>query len=363
MKPQKKYLTYIALFLSTLITGLILSVYSLTYHPKSQEEMKVTCKENPPSLEPNRPLKILNWNVQFLAGKKYVFFFDVPTGDGPHTRPEKEEIVKTLDEVVRVVKDVDPDLILFQELDEDAKRTDYEDQLKLVWEKLPNYNCASSAFYWRNHFIPMTQIMGSTGLKLSTLSKYKMNKAIRHALPEIPMDLLSRQFGLKRAILESRITLSDGTEIAAMNTHLDAFAQGYDTMEQQVVLLKNLLKQRTEEKIPWFVGGDFNLLPPGFPREEVYETHRSYYNPQSELSMIFQNFDSAIPLNEMMGENKAKYFTHISNDPNVNNKADRTIDYIFYSRDWKVKTAIVRQDDTKEISDHFPIITELELKK
>ena len=46
-------------------------------------------------------LKVMTWNVQYLAGKRYVFWYDLPGGDGPDTRPSSEDLATTLDVIER----------------------------------------------------------------------------------------------------------------------------------------------------------------------------------------------------------------------------------------------------------------------
>ncbi|HMV41655.1 MAG TPA: endonuclease/exonuclease/phosphatase family protein [Leptospiraceae bacterium] len=362
MHILKKILITLSAILIVAILGVTALVYSLTYHPSDLQQEKVTCKDNAPTLQPGQTIKVLNWNVQFMAGKKYVFFFDVPSGNGPHERPEPSEITKTLLEVARIIKDEKPDIILLQEMDEDAKRTDNQDQLVELMKLLPNeYTCSSSAFYWRNKYLPHPRVKGSTGLKLSTISKYKIESSVRHALAIIPADPITKQFGLKRAVLESKMPIGNSKYISAMNTHLDAFAHGYDTMQRQIEYLKNLFNQRNAEKVDWFIGGDFNLLPPNFDLSTLYKTHQEFYSPKSEISVLFDSFKSAVPLEAMGGKDKESYYTHIANDPDLQGKADRTIDYIFHSDGLKTTSYRVRQKDTREISDHLPLIVEFQL--
>lgn len=342
--------------------GLFVFVYSLTYHPSDLEEQKVSCKTNPPILKAGQTLKILNWNIQFMAGKKYIFFFDVPKGDGPHERPEPSEIQKTLAEVARVIKEENPDIVLLQEVDDGAKRTDNQDQLVELLKLLPEeYACSASAFYWKNSYLPHARVKGSTGMKVSTISKYKIESAVRHALPLIPTDPITKQFGLKRAILEAKMPVSNSKYISAMNTHLDAFAQGYDTMQKQVLYLRDLFNKRNSEKVDWFIGGDFNLLPPNFDLSTLMKTHQEFYNPKSEIGILFESFKSSVPLDAMGGKDKANYFTHIANDPDAEGKADRTIDYIFHSNGIQTKSYTVRQKDTATISDHLPLVVEIQI--
>ncbi len=362
MKIFKKILLGLIVLLVSAALGLTIFVYSLTYHPSDLQEEKVSCKTNPPVLIPGQKLKVLNWNIQFMAGKKYIFFFDVPNGDGPHERPEASEILTTLKEVARVIKEESPDIILLQEMDEDAKRTDNQDQLVELMKLLPEeYSCSASAFYWRNKYLPHARVKGSTGLKVSTISKYKIESAVRHALPIIPADPITKQFGLKRAILEAKMPISNSKYLSAMNTHLDAFAHGYDTMQRQIDFLKNLFSKRNSEKVEWFIGGDFNLLPPNFDLSTLMKTHQEFYNPKSEIGVLFDSFKSSVPLEAMSGKDKALYYTHIANDPDAKGKADRTIDYIFHSDGIQTKSYYVRQKDTSVISDHLPLIVEIQI--
>ena len=230
--------------------------------------------------------------------------------------------------------------------------------MKLLPEE---YSCSASAFYWRNKYLPHARVKGSTGLKVSTISKYKIESAVRHALPIIPADPITKQFGLKRAILEAKMPISNSKYLSAMNTHLDAFAHGYDTMQRQVEYLKDLFNKRNSEKVEWFIGGDFNLLPPNFDLSTLMKTHQEFYNPKSEIGVLFDSFKSTVPLEAMAGKDKELYYTHIANDPDAKGKADRTIDYIFHSNGIETKSYNVRQKDTSTISDHLPLIVEIQI--
>ena len=98
-----------------------------------------------------------------------MFFYDLPGGKGPDKRPSKEDIAATLNEVARVIREENPDIILLQEVDDNARRTDYQDQLALLLELIPaDYKFHASAFYWQSPFVPHPKIMGKVGMKLST---------------------------------------------------------------------------------------------------------------------------------------------------------------------------------------------------
>ncbi len=204
-------------------------------------------------------------------------------------------------------------------------------------------------------------------MKLSTISRYRIDRATRHALPFVPADPLTRQFSPRRAVLEARLPVTGAAPFVALNTHLDAWAKGTDTMARQVARIDTLLQRLTAESAAWAVGGDFNLLPPGPQYANLSESQRVYYEPETELTRLYNRNYRAVPsLADLNGPDGAAWFTHFPNDPAVS-APDQTIDYLFLSddlflsADLTVTASHVRQLDTREISDHFPVIASLRL--
>lgn len=362
---MKRILLWTSGVVALLLFGLSLAAYLTTYHPNDRDPEPVACTGDAPLLRPGQKLKVLNWNVQYMAGKNYVFFYDVMGGEGPDDRPTHEDIETTLEGVARVIRDENPDLVLLQEIEQGAARTDYEDQIARLLEKIgPEYRCQASTFYWKASYVPHPRIMGAVGMKLATLSKYRLGSAVRHQLPEMPSDFVSRLFYFKRAVLEVRLPI-EGTdrEFAVLNTHLDAFAQGSDTMQQQVALVADLLDELSKAGKSWLIGGDFNLLPPNaLAFERLKEHERAAYLAETELRALFERYPVVPGKVETEGPDAATWFTHFPNDPRVG-EPDRTIDYIFFSPDLTLGARHVRQHDTRTLSDHFPIVAELELAK
>ncbi|MCB1160158.1 MAG: endonuclease/exonuclease/phosphatase family protein [Leptospiraceae bacterium] len=359
MKKLFRFIGYLSIFIVLFLVTVILAARFTSLQPEDVSEEKVSCPSDTPSLEAGKEYKVLDWNVQYLAGKNYVFFYDLPKGDGPDKRPSTKDIQITAEEIARIIKDEKPDIILLQEVDDGAKRTDYEDQLEKLLKLFPeDYKCHASAFYWKNYYNPHPMIQGSTGMKVSTISRYKISSATRYQLPIIPDNFFVKNFNLKRAVLETKLPLQNGKILSVFNTHLDAFAQGYNTMEEQVLFLKKLLTNADSKKQPWILAGDFNLLPPGFNRESLHKDSISYYNPKTELDILFNSFPSTVSKEELNGENKKAYYTILPNHPEIT-VPDRTIDYIFYGNIEK-RSYSVRQKDTLTISDHLPLIAEFQ---
>jgi endonuclease/exonuclease/phosphatase family metal-dependent hydrolase len=336
---------------------LVLAVRLTTFHPRSRQAEDVTCPADTAALQPGQPVKIMSWNVQYMAGKDYVFWYDLFDGSGPDERPSTQAIAATFDEVAGVIADESPDIILLQEVDDGSSRTDREDQLERLLSLLPqDYACSASAFYWKARFVPHSRIMGSVGMKLSTVSRYRITEATRYQLPTMPADPLTRQFDLKRAILEVRLPVAGGVDFVALNTHLDAFAQGTDTMQRQVALVGSTLRELTEARNPWVIGGDFNLLPPGPQYANLPIDQRVYYQPQSELAALTDAFPVVPSLAEANGPEASAWFTHYPNDPTVAGP-DRTIDFVFFSPLLELGDHWVRGGETLELSDHLPVLS------
>jgi len=331
-------------------------VYGSSFHPKPIENVKVHTQTNAPVLKKGQKIKVLSWNVQYMAGKNNVFFYDLIEFDGPDIMPSLKDTKTTLKEVARVIKAEDPDIILIQELDKGARRTYKQDQLKDLMNLLPKeYRCYVQTYYWKSFFVPHPKIFGSVGLTQAVISKYEIKKAKRHQLPIVPSDPITAQYYLKRCVLQAHIPVQDEEDLMACTVHLDAFAQGTNTLKKQLKKVYNLLANFDKKNLKWLIGGDFNLLMPGKSYDRLAEHQKPYYRPKSELEKLSNNYKSVPSKTEINGPDYKKWYTHFPNDPKVK-ALDRTIDYIFYSDNLKLKEHKIRQKDTQKISDHLPVI-------
>lgn len=355
-----KLLKWVALVSVALIVIFLGWAYSSAYFPETPTQVEdVSCSQDAPTLKAGQKLKLLSWNVQFMAGKGYTFWFE----HGTDKRPTPEDITLTFAEVARIISDENPDIVMLQEVDNGAARTDHEDQTARLLSLLSSeYKCSARAYYWKANYLPLPMVMGSVGMENVTFSKYKIESATRHALYEIPGFFLEQWFNVKRAILEVTMPIEGSDKLYALNTHLSAFAQGTDTMEQQVRQTVELLDSLSMDKKPWVLGGDFNLLPPNIERGALtYSDAQALYKDTSEISKIFDRYKSAATLEQLTGADRAKHFTHYSNNKSATG-LDRVIDYIFYSDDVIFEGYNVRQHDTLAISDHLPLIMEFSLQ-
>ena len=339
-----------------LVAAVLVSlIYSVTWRPDAKEVLALSCPATAPVLVPGQALKVMTWNVQYLAGKRYVFWYNLVDGSGPDLRPTREDMAFSLDEVSRVIRDEQPDLVLLQELDENAKASDYQDQLALLQERLVDlYPCSTQAFTWKADLVPDWHILGSVGRKLVTLSRYQIEHAERLQLPVAEANIISRQFQPKPALLVNYLPLNDGGQIIAINTQFDAPSLDDSNLLHQMQATGVLLDKFESQGTPWLIGGDFNLLPIGQFLRLPAEL-RAGYSPDSELHLLWEKYPMVPSNPEATGIDRELWLTHFPNDPRVQ-APDRTLDYLFYSPKLQRIEAYVRQEDTLSISDHLPVM-------
>ena len=200
--------------------------------------------------------------------------------------------------------------------------------------------------------------LGKVNLNLAVFSKYELGAIRRVPLPPIRSDnFIRRCFNLKRAVQCITLPTSDSSpDVQILHTHLSAFSGGDGTVQQQVEVLLSLIINAGPR---WLLAGDFNALPPGVAAHELSDAAVLEHGEErvSGVAPLFELYDSVLPLDELQDKRKRKkWFTH---KPYELEKADRTIDYIFLSRNaFEVAKAKVVRDDTWP-SDHAPVVATL----
>lgn len=345
------------LLIALLLSGL---VYFTTYHPDAIEDEEIIFRASVPQLKPGQQLKILSWNLQFLAGRpNNNFFYD----GGSDPWPSLQTLTANAKAVANIIRQENPDVILLQELDDGAERTYFQDQLQLILNLLPaDYAVHTSSFYWLADFVPHSELLGGVGMKMSIISKYRLAEAKRYSLPAITTDdILARQYNLKRAIQGTYLPIEGGGKLNLLNTHLSAYAQGSDTMLQQVAMVDKVLGDYAARGEPVLLAGDFNLLPSAAAYRNLGAGSRKYYNKDgTEIAPLLERYGSVPSLPETLGPDSHNWFTHIAND-NHSDAPDKTIDYIFYTGKLALREHYVRSLDTLRISDHLPVVASFTL--
>jgi endonuclease/exonuclease/phosphatase family metal-dependent hydrolase len=358
---KKRLLLSLITFLLTSLGLAWLWLRRNTLRPRPVEPADFHNDPTAPLLSTGQTLKVMTYNVQYMAGTKQFFFYE----GGTAVRPDPAAIPRTLEQVIRIIRAEDPDILLLQEVNKGDVRTGFDDQLALLREELPAYRSWAQAFYWRASFVPHPKIWGPVGMTLAVLSKYQLRTAVRYALPSLPQPWLRRHFLLKRAMLEVRLPVADDDknrrDLVVINTHLDVFEADGEAAKRQITAVQEHLVRLTDEGLPWLMGGDFNLLPPG-QRAFLPEKSQRFFSPYTELRPLFNHWHTAVP--PMHGATTAQHQSYCSllpNDPAYTEPVC-TLDHIFSAPTLPQHNSYVRQQDTWHVSDHLPLITHLTLR-
>jgi endonuclease/exonuclease/phosphatase family metal-dependent hydrolase len=352
--------------------GFLLSRH-VNYHPRQIEPEQAHTIGSAPCLRPGQRIKAVTFNVQFLAGTGYHFFYD----GGPDTLVARSDIDSTAGRIGEFIANLNADLVLLQEVDCGARRTAYVDELALLLDAFPSeLRNHASTYYWKSRFVPHPKILGSAGTKLAIFSRYRLGKARRYRLPGAPGNPIVRDFNLKRAILELELPLATGDCFTVLNTHLEAFPKSTNVMERQIQTLLQRLSALDQERKPWILGGDFNLLPPG-QLSRLSPEARGIHREPSEIGPLFARYAGVPPVADATGDQMERCFTftrpfyraahsdlsvragslcHLAERTPI-----RTLDFFFAPSTVVIERYTVQQKSMLTVSDHLPLIAEFAL--
>ena len=185
----------------------------------------------------------VTYNIGFGAYlPDYSFFMD----GGTSSWAESPETVQyAINGAGELVKSLDPDFALIQEIDLDATRSYHTDEYEMLRNILPEYTTVfaqnyDSAFL----FYPFTQPHGSSRAGLGLFSKYPVSSALRRSFPISTS--FSKFFDLDRCYSVSRIPVDNGKELVIFNLHMSAYGNS-DEIRIQAVL--NEVRKSLDEAV------------------------------------------------------------------------------------------------------------------
>lgn len=347
MKTALKLLLALVLLLLVALGGTVGFFLATEHDPAPVETVEVDCQGRADGLVSGQPFTVLSWNLQYGASRRHRFFYD--GGQAVHVPPE--DVAWTVAAIQRVIREVDPDLALLQEVDRDSTRTGRIDQLPAFVEAA-GATCTAATPYHKSPFVPTPnhQFLGRVDMELANLARGPMLHASRLALPLLAEPRYRRIFNLKRAVLVSEVPVQGWDHpLAIANTHLSAFSFGDGTMQKQVALLQQWIAERPPGQ-PWILVGDFNLLPPGFDKDQLQVERDLYADQDNPIEALLPAQKEA--LGDQLDPANRTYLPFGTTAP------DRKIDYFFYGGPLRVEEARVLAQH-HDISDHLPVMARL----
>ncbi|WP_296012521.1 endonuclease/exonuclease/phosphatase family protein [uncultured Adlercreutzia sp.] len=258
----KRILTVIVAVLAALIVavGAYVAYVVLTYDrlednlPLTPEAPLNEAASAPEALAPGDELSVVTANVGFGAyNADFDFFMDGGTGSVAESADVvREDIMGTAE----ALRGLNPDFILFQEVDTDGTRSHHVNEYDLLRTQFPDdwslfcQNYDSAFLAW-----PLYAPHGANKAGLATFSRLPLGDSLRRSLP------ISEGFGkfldLDRCYAITRVQVGDA-QLALFNVHLSAYGADADIMAaQRETLYRDMEAERAAGNYV-IAGGDFN---------------------------------------------------------------------------------------------------------
>lgn len=247
----------IVLLLLLLGAAALLGVLTVTeYRPEAAEPVEINGNASG-TISEGDSFTIMTWNIGYGAlGETADFFMD----GGTHVMTaSEEEIGENLEFCLALANEVDPDVIFFQEVDTDAKRSYGMDEEQFFADRLTGYQ-ETFAYNYKCLYVPYPlPTIGKVNAGLLTLSSFALTSADRIRLP-CPFSYPVRLCNLKRCLLVSRVALEGSDrELVLINLHLEAYDDG-EGKETQTAMLREFLDAECSAGNYVIAGGDFNQV-------------------------------------------------------------------------------------------------------
>jgi endonuclease/exonuclease/phosphatase family metal-dependent hydrolase len=308
-------------------------------------------------------LELMNYNVKF-GGGRIDFFFDC---HGDRVLMTEAEVIENLERIANIVNEVEPDVLLLQEVDINSKRSAYVDQMQWLLDHT-HLNYGAYASQWRADFVP-SDGLGPVDSGNAILSRWPINAATRYALPlREDQSGLVRYFYLRRNILDATIHPVDNAPVRVIAIHAEAYSSD-GTKKKHIEAFEEHVADAAKEGAV-IAGGDLNTLPPGskklhdFPDSACTEEYLAddFREETDWLDALYNRYNSAIPLADYQADN-SPYFTHTTSSDGSWN---RTLDYVFSNlplSNGAVLQHTVGNVDTMDASDHAPLVVNIEVSR
>jgi len=312
-------------------------------------------------------LRIMSYNIKF-GGARIDFFFDCY---GDRVVMTEAEVTENLKKVATLINQLNPDILLLQEVDRGSDRVAGMDQVQFLLDATA-LNHGLYASQW-DAYVPSGGI-GRVNSGNAILSKYPLTNGTRHQLDLIDSQgALTRLFYLRRNLLVAQANVS-GHKVGVLNTHLSAYASD-STLYKQLQRVYAQADQLAEAQEAVVIGGDWNTLPPGTQHVKDFDDNAcalksddfsadDYSAQLAWLNPFYERYSEIVPL-DTYNLDQRRYYTHTVNGST--GRWNRRVDYLFTSADSGWARSEVYQSienggyETFPLSDHAPILGVLPL--
>lgn len=266
MKRALKITSFIILGLIVVVAVYVLYMQIQYYRIEDNLDLTTKIENNQENgIEVDTEYSITTYNIGFGAyTREFSFFMDSGvmldgtkvSGTGSRAK-SKDVVLDNTNGAIEIMTGLDPDFMLFQEVDINSTRSHGVNQLNLIEENFVDYGSVfATNFHSAFLFYPIFNPHGSTLSGIATFSKFQIDSSLRRKLP-IDEGFLNKFFDLDRAFTVSRIKVDD-KELVIINVHLSAYDEGGVYRKKQLELLNLVLDEEYKNGNYVIAGGDFN---------------------------------------------------------------------------------------------------------
>ena len=354
MKRFIKYFLAGAALLLAVLLGYVIYVFAAYYRVEDRWALDIV--SNPvESVRRGETYTAMSYNVGFFAySDDYSFFMD--GGEESRAR-SKEAVAENFSGAAEVIRSVDPDFLLAQEVDVYATRSWHIDEAALMLTVLPEHGSVYAQNYDSPYlFWPLTEPHGASESGLLTFTRFRMGSALRRSLP-IETGF-TKFLDLDRCYSVTRLPVEGGGELCVYNAHLSAYTTDGTIANEQLKML--LADMAAEYAVGNYVicGGDFNKDLLG-NSPEVFGVSGEEFTWAQPIPM--ELIPEGITLVSSLDEEKPVPSCRNADSPYDLEKSFRlTVDGFLVSGNIEAVSRIV--DTSFAWSDHNPVLLEFVLK-
>lgn len=237
--------------------GYVIYVFAAYYRVEDNQILEVQTIHDyglDRELRTGEEYRLASYNIGFGAySDDYSFFMD----GGRESRARSPEAVwENVSGAVSAVGELDPDLLLLQEVDVDGTRSHHQDEWALVCSQTAYLHGTFAQNYDSPYlFWPLLSPHGANRAGQATFSKFPITSALRRQLPieESFMKLVD----LDRCYSVQRLSVGE-RELVLYNLHLSAYTSDDTIAEKQLKMLFADMLAEYEKGNYAIAGGDFN---------------------------------------------------------------------------------------------------------
>ncbi len=361
-KKNKKRRLWLKIPLSIICIVLVAVIAYVSYvfisYSRIEDKQKLSVKGTATSTKVNigKTYTALTYNIGFGAyTPDFTFFMD---GGSQSWAKSEKSVIKCVTGTAAAAQIHNADFVFYQEVDTDSTRSYHVDESKLITDRLKDYNSVFASNYHSAFLMyPILQPHGASNSGLLTLSKTKINSAIRRSLP-IATDFM-KIVDLDRCYSVSRLETDNGKELVVYNIHASAYINDSKILDNQFKMLFKDMESEYKKGNYVICGGDFNH---DFTGKSVKKL-----NPKNKEEHIWASpfpdkmLPKGINKNTKYSDGKTTATTRNADIP-YSKKSFTVILDGFLTSD-NIKVNFVKNIDTGfRYSDHNPVVMKFSLK-